>query len=130
MLDLESHLAHKVNHNQLDLFPIAQQLPRFFIVIGLALLNEQIELVMHMSFEVTIAVVVLLVEGHTADLVAIIHRDELRTTVENFNLLVLLLIGLYLLVYVVSSWRVAKIEDTLCLFVFVVEHFVLLLGFQ
>lgn len=81
LLDLESHLANKVNHNQLDLFPIAQQLPRFFIVIGLALLNEQIELVMHMSFEVTIAVVVLLVEGHTADLVGIIQRGELRTAV-------------------------------------------------
>ena len=72
---LKSDLTHKVNNSQLDLLPIAQQLPRFFIVIGLALLNEQIELIMNVCFEVTVAVVVLLLEGHTAYLVGIVQWD-------------------------------------------------------
>ena len=120
LLDLEAHLAHEVNDSQLDLFSIPQQLPRFFIVISLALLYEQVELVMHMAFEVTVAVVVLLVEGHTAYLEGIVQWDQLRTAVCNFNLLVLLLKGLYFLVYVVSPRCVTKIEDALSLFVLVV----------
>lgn len=130
LLDLKSYLTNKVNHNQLDLLPITQQLPRYFIVVGLAFFDEQIELVMHVAFEVAVAVVVLLVEGHAANLVGIVQGDELGSAVDYFNLLVLLLICLYFLVYVVSSRRVAKIEYTLCLFVLVVYLLVLFLGFQ
>lgn len=85
---------------------------------------------MDVSFEVTVAVIVLLLEGHTAYLVCIVQRDELGTAVNYFNLLVLLFIGLHFLIDVVSPWPVAKIEDTLCLFVLIIDHFVLFLRFQ